>query len=140
MLHGVDRVLLQQLQNTDVLLGAAAGPVLLFQGLPQLVEDGRQTPAAKNIGVIQRRRPALEAVQIMLRGQDLLVPAIGAPVRSDHLRAQHDVDAVHVRLDVYLLESGRARHAIAVGVVAHLLILVHLRRLVQARIERLGGQ
>lgn len=129
-------MLLQQLQNADVLLGPAAGALVLFQGLPQFVEHGWQMPAAKDARVIQRGRPALETIQIVFRNQDLLVPAVRARVRSDHLALQHDVDAVQVSLDRHRLKSGEARHAVAVGVVAHHLVLIDLRRLVQAGIER----
>jgi hypothetical protein len=57
--HQVDGVFLQQPQNANVVLDAAAGAVLLLQSFTQRVEDGRQLPAAKDVGVIERRRPAL---------------------------------------------------------------------------------
>jgi hypothetical protein len=112
--------------------------VLLFQRFPQRVEHGRQLPAAKNIGMIQSRRPPLETFQIVVWHQDLLVPAIRARVGGDHLTSQHDVDAVHVGLDGHLLKGGQARHAVAVGVEAHHLVLIDLGRLKQTRIEGRG--
>lgn len=135
-LHGVDRVLRQQLQHADVLLGAAARTVLSLQRLPQFVEHLRQLPAAKDVGVVQRRRPAFEAVQIVLRKQDLLVPPVGARVRGNHLASQHYVDALDVNFDRYLLEGGGPGDAIAIGVATHLLVLIDLGRLIEAGIKR----
>jgi hypothetical protein len=66
----------QHLQDADVVLGAAARTVLLLQGFAQFGKHRRQLPAAKDVGVVQRRRPTLQRLQIMFGGEDLLVPAI----------------------------------------------------------------
>jgi hypothetical protein len=76
----------------------------------------------------------------MVRIENLLVLAVTARVRGDHLAAQNDVDAVDVGLDRHGLERRRARHAVAVVVEARHLILVDLGRLRDARIEALVGQ
>lgn len=135
-LHCLAGMLRQQLQHADVLLGAAATTVLSLQRLPQFIEHFRQLPAAKDVGVVQRRWPAVEAVHIVFRKQDLLVPAIGARVCGDRFAPQHHFDAVHVNLDGDLLKSGRPGHAVTVGVTTHLLVLIDLGRLIEAGIER----
>jgi hypothetical protein len=137
-LHHLDRVLREQLQDADVLLGTTAGTMLLLQRFPQRVEDGRQLPAAKDVGMVQCRRPALQALQIMFGDQDLFVPAIGTRVGRDHLASPHDIDALHVHLEGHLLERGETRHAVAVGIETHLLILIDLGQLEQTRIKRRG--
>ena len=130
-------MLLQQLQDADVVLGSPAGPVLPFQGRAQFVEESGQLPAAKDVGMIQRRRPTIQPVQVMQRIEDLLVPAIAARMGSDHFPAQHDVDPLDVDLDRHGLESGRTRHAVAVGLVADHLVFIDLGRLADIGIESL---
>jgi hypothetical protein len=139
-LHLVNGVFLQQLQDANVVLDAAAGAVLLLQGFAQLAEDRRQLPAAKDVGVIERRRPALQGAEVVLRIEDLFVFAIRARMRRDHSASQHHVDAVDGRLDGHGLESSRTRHAIAIIVETHHLVLVGLGGLHDARIEALLGE
>jgi hypothetical protein len=132
-------VFLQQPQNANVVLDAAAGAVLLLQCFTQLVEDGRQVPAAKDVGVIERRWPALQGAEVVLRIEDLLVLAVRARMRGDHVAAEHHVDAVDGRLDGDGLKSRRARHAVAVVVETHHLVLVGLGGSDDTRMEaRLG--
>jgi len=76
----------------------------------------------------------------VLRIEALLVLAIRARMPGDHLAGSHDLDVVHVALDRHRLEGGRARRAVAVAVEAHGLVLVHLGRLADARIESKGRQ
>ena len=137
-LHLVDGMLVEQLQDADVVLGAACRSVLPLQGRAQFAEDGRQLPAAEDVGVVQRRRPALQRFQVVLRVEDLRVLGVGAGVRGDHLAAQDHVDTFDVRLDRHGLEGGRPRHAVAVGVKADHLVLVRLGRLEQAGVEGAG--
>ncbi len=85
--------------------------------------------------MVQCRGAPLQLVQVVLGRQDLLVPAVGTRMGGDHQTPQHHVDAVDVGLDRHLLEGRRAGHAVAVGIEAHHLVLVDLRRLEQARIE-----
>lgn len=139
-LHVVDGVFLQQLQDANVVLHAAVRPVLLFQGRPQFAEERGQLPAAKDVGVIERRRSAPQGAQIMLRIEDLLVLAVTARMRGQDLIAQDDVDALDVGLDRHRLKSRRTRHAVAVVVEADHLVLVGLGRLHDARVEVLGRQ
>lgn len=139
-LHQFRRMIVQQLQDAGVVLDPARRPVLPLQRPAQLLEDGGQLPVAKDVGVVQGGRPALERVQVMPRVEDLLVPAVGARVRGDHAAGLDHVEAVDVGLDRDGLEGSRARHAVAVTVVADRLILVRLGRLHDARIEGVVGQ
>jgi hypothetical protein len=95
-------------------------------------------PVPKNVGVVQRRRPALQRVQVMPRVQHLLVLAIATRVRGEHLSALYDVQTFDLGFDRYCLESGGTRHAVAIGVVADHLVLVGLGRLHHTRIEGMG--
>jgi hypothetical protein len=139
-LHLVGRMVVEQLQDADVVLGAAGRSVLALQRGPQLAEDGWQLPAAEDVGVVERRRPALQRLQVVLRVEDLLMLPVGARVGSDHLAAKHQIDARDVGLDRHGLEGHHARYAVAIGVEADHLVLVHLGRLEQARIEGMSRQ
>jgi hypothetical protein len=138
--HLVDGVFLQQVQHTDVVPAAATGAVLTLQGRPQRTEDGRQLPAPEDIGVVQRRRPALQGAEVVLRVEDLLVLTVGARGRGDYPAAGHDVNAVDVALDGHRLEGSCARHAVAVVVEARHLELIDLGRLADARVEGIVGK
>jgi hypothetical protein len=127
-LHGVDGMNVEQLQDADILFHAAAPPVLPFQGGPEFLKERRQLPAAKHFGVVECRRPTLQCFQVMTRIEHLLVPAVTPRVRRDHLASQHHLDAFDVDLDRDALERGRARHAVAIGVHADRLVLIHLGR------------
>lgn len=139
-LHGAEWMLVEQVQDTHVVLDAAARAVLPLQGGAQLLEDGRQLPAAKDLGMVQRRRPTPQRVQVVPRLDDLFVAPIRARVAGDDLALTNHVEALDVDLDGHGLEGGAARHAVAVGVEADHLVLVHLGRLHEARIEGIRGQ
>lgn len=136
----VDRVLVEQLQHAHVVLGAALRSMLPFQRLTQVAENGGQMPATQDRSMIERRRPALQRIDVMRRIEDLFVPAVTARMRRDHLGAEHHVDAFDVRFDRHGLKRRRTRHAVAIGVEAHHLVLVRLGRLNDARIERTLGK
>jgi hypothetical protein len=140
VLHGVERMVMQQVQDADILLDATSGTMLTLQITAEVVEDRRQLPVPKDIGMIQRRRSALQRVQVMTRVEDLLLLAVTTRVRSDHLATLHDVQSCDVGFDRHGLEGGGTRHAVAVGVVADHLILVRLGRLHHAGIEGIGTQ
>jgi hypothetical protein len=138
-LHLVDGVVIEQCQHAHVMLDAARRAVLLLQRFAQFAEDGRQLPTAKDVGVIERRRPVLQSTQVVLRIEDLLVSAVGTWMHGNYLRAPHHVDAVDISFNRDGLECRRPRHAVAVIVETHHLILVGLGGLSDARIEgRLG--
>jgi hypothetical protein len=134
-LHLLLGVLLQQLHHADVMLGPVARSMLPLQSFTQLVEHGRQLPAAKNVGMVHGRRPTVQPLQIVLRIEHLLVPAVTARVRRDHLPAQHDLDPLHVGLDRHGLEGSLPGHAVAVGLVADRLVLIDLGRRADTGIE-----
>ena len=137
-LHFLQAMVGQHMQDADIVLDAPPRTVLTLQVATQLVEDRRQLPVPKDVGMVQRCRPALQRVQVMSRVEDLLVLAITTRVRRDHLSALHDVHPFDVGFDCYGPEGGTTRHAIAVGVVADHLVLVGLGRLQHAGIEAMG--
>lgn len=139
-LHLLLGMLLQQLQNADVMLAAVARSVLALQGFAQFVEYGRQLPAAKDVGMVQRRRPTIQPVEIVRRIEDLLVTAVRARVRRNQLVTQHHVDPFHVGLDRHGLEGSLTWHAVAVGLVADHLVLIDLGCIENAGIERVRRQ
>jgi hypothetical protein len=134
-LHHFGRLLPQQLHHTQVVFDAAAWPVPLLQVGTQLGKERRQLPAPEDVGVIERRGFALQRFQVMLGIQALLVPAIRPRMPGNHLAGGHDLDVIHVALDRDRLKRGRARRAVTVGIEAHGLVLVHLGRLEDARVE-----
>jgi hypothetical protein len=136
----VDRVLVEQAQHAGIVLAAARRAVLLFQGGSQFAEERRQRPAAHDLGVVERRGALLKRAEVMVGIEDLLVAAVASRVRGDHLVAEHDIDAIDVRLHRDGLKCSRARHAVAVRLEAGRLILVDFRRLEHARIEGAIGQ
>jgi hypothetical protein len=125
----------QALQHADVLPNPGPASVLLLQVLPQLPEDGRQLPAAKDMGMIERCRFAAEAGQVVDGLQDLLALAIGTWMAGDGLAIGHDLDVCDVSLDRHLAKGVGAGHAVVVVVQADRLILVHLGWVHKARIE-----
>lgn len=141
VLHHGGRVLGQQLHDAAVVLDAAAAPVLLLQVGAQLAKERRQLPALEDRGMVQRRRLALERRQVVVRIEALLVRAVRARMPGKLLAVgPHERDVLHVALDRHGLEGGRARRAVAIAVEAHRLVLVHLGRLEDARIEGAGRQ
>lgn len=130
------RLLGQQLHHAQVVLDAAPRPMLSLQVGAQLGKERRQLPAAEDGGMIQRRRLAFQRLQVMLRIETLLVLAIRPGMLRDHLAGSDHRDVVHIPLDRDRLKRGRPRHAVAVVVEAHRLVLVHLARLEDARIKR----
>lgn len=131
---------MQQVQDADILLDTASGTILTLQIAAEVVKHRRQLPVPKDVGMIQRRGPALQCLQVMTRVKDLLVLTITTRVRGDHLATLHDVQPFDVGFDRYRLEGGTAWHAVAVGVVADHLVLVGLGRLHHAGIEGIGRE
>jgi hypothetical protein len=91
--------------------------------------------------MIERRWLALQRLQVVLRIETLLVPAIRSRMPGDHLAVPgHYLDVVHVALDRHGLKGRRPWGTVAVVVEAHRLILVHLGRLGDAWVEEQGGE
>ena len=134
-LHLVQRMVQQQVQNPQIVFGPLPGPVLVLQGTAQLVKDRRQLPVSKDVGVVQGCRSSLQRLQVMPRIQHLLVAPVSARMRGDHLAAVNHLNVVAISFDRDRLKGARARHAVAIGVVADHLVLVGLGWLQQAGIE-----
>jgi hypothetical protein len=125
-LNPCDRMQGQTLQHTDILPRSGSGALLLLQVVPELAENGRQLPAAKDVGMIQRRRPSAQARQVVDGFEDLLALAIAAWMAGDRLAVRDDLDVLDVSLDRHLAKGMGARHAVVVVVEADGLVLVHL--------------
>jgi hypothetical protein len=67
--------------------------------------------------------------------EDLLVLVVTARMGGNDLAGQHHIEALDVPLDGNGLESGGARHAVAVVIAADHLVLVHLGRLHDTGVE-----
>lgn len=139
-LHSVDGMLIQQLQHAHVVLDAAGWAVLFFQGFAEVVERCRQLPTTKDVGVIECRRPMLQRAKVMMRVEDLLVFAIRTRMDGNYLAAEHHGNAVNIRFHADGPERRHTRHAVAVVVEAHHLVLVGLGGLDDARIERMPNE
>jgi hypothetical protein len=140
MLNPCDWMQGQALQHADVLPCPGLGSVLLLQVLPQLAEDGRQLPTAKDVGMIQRRWLSTQAGQVVDGVEDLLALAIRAWMTGDGLPIGDDLDVFDIRLDRYLAKGVDAGHAVVVVVEANGLIFVHLGRVHEAGIEGTLGK
>lgn len=136
-LHGV---LGQQLQDPNVLPRSAGESVAGLEVGPQLLEAGRQGPLIEHEGVIQGRRTATEDRQIVPGLDDPFVPGIAALMAGNDAGAADDLDPIHIGLDRYGFERPAPRHAVAVRLEPHRLVLVDLRRLRYERIEGLRRQ
>ena len=71
----------------------------------------------------------------MLRLHDPFPTGVTAGVASQHARAGHHLDPIHIRLDRHRLEGPASWNAVAVRIESHRLVLVHFRRLGHERIE-----
>lgn len=140
-LHARRRVpLAQELQDADEVANASGSTVLTFQVDAQFVEDRGQLPVAEDVGVIQRRRLAAEDFQVMKRVEVVLEAGVQARMPGHDLVADHDDDLVDVALYRHGPKGVAARHAVVVAVETHGLILVHLRGLRDAGVERVRRQ
>ena len=97
-----------------------------FQCLPQPRERFGQLPVAQHRRVVQRRRPSLQRRQVVQRVEHLLVAAVAACVPRHHLATLHHLDAVDVAFDGHGSEGARPRHAVAIAIETHRLVLVDL--------------
>jgi hypothetical protein len=131
-LHGA---LGQQLQNPHVLSGSGGQPLPLLEVGPQLVKARRQRPSGKHEGMIQGGGPATEDGQVMLRLHDPFPAGVAAWVAGNAPCLRDHLDPIHIRLDRHCLEGPATRNTVAVGVEPHRLVLVHLGRLRNKRLE-----
>jgi hypothetical protein len=139
LLHALDRVLSEQLQDANELAGARLQAILLFQGRTQIAEYCRQLPLSVHVGVIECRRLTTQRHEIMQRIKDLHSLPIGPRVVSDDLAAGNDIDMMHVGFDGHRLKSKSTGYAVAIPIEAHCLVLIHLGGLPDRRVEWLCG-
>ena len=127
-----ERLLRQQLQDAHEVTPPRRGAVLLFQALPQFGEHGRQFPVAEDVGVIQCRRPPAQRGQVVQRFHHSGPGLIRSSMTGDLLVAGHHGHGIDVALDRHRLKGKGTRHAVAVVVETHRLVLVHLGWLAEA--------
>src|SRR5580658_7554440 len=75
----------------------------------------------------------------MKRIEDLLPSLIGAEVCGDGRSFTDHFDAVHISLHTHWPKRPSTRHTVAVAIESDRLVLVHLARLDDARIEAMTG-
>src|SRR5207249_2589509 len=90
--------------------------------------------------VLQRGGPTPQGCQIVQRIKNLLVPAVAAFMPRHHLPARYHLDLADVAFDRYRLIGATTRHAVAVAVEMHRLVLIDLGRLHDAGVEGIRGQ
>ena len=81
-----------------------------------------------------------QTLQIVQGIEDLMAMLIAPLMPGHNPPFGHDLHPVHVALDGHGREGIRPRHAVAVAVKGHGLVLVHLARLIDAGIETMPRQ
>jgi hypothetical protein len=76
----------------------------------------------------------------MKRIEDLFPALITADVRGDDCSFTDHIDPVHIPFHAYVSKGPSTRHTVAVAIEADRLILVHLSRLGDTRIEAMSGK
>ena len=135
LLHHLQRVLSQQLQDSNILPGSGFRALTVLKVGSQLIKAGRQLPSVKHKRMIQGRRTTTEDRQIMPGLHDPSPSPVAALMTGNHPQAIDHLDPIHVRLDSYRLESPATRHTVAVRIEPNRLILVYLCGLRDERIE-----
>ena len=135
-LHAFEGMLAQQKQHADEVPASGLRAVPRFEPPTQLVEASRQLPLAKDVGVIESRRPPLQRCQVMDRLEHITARFVTALVAGNHLAGNNNFHSVGVGFDRCRLKSVLLRHAVTHAVETGRLVLVDLGRLIDARIER----
>jgi phosphotransferase system IIA component len=76
----------------------------------------------------------------MKRIEDLFPSLVTADMRGDGCSFTDHFDTVHIPLHAHLSKRPSTRHTVAVAIEADRLILVHLARLGDTRIEAMSGK
>jgi hypothetical protein len=139
-LHLLQRMIRQEMQYPHIVLDPSGRSVLALQSAAQLIKDGRELPAAKDVGVVQGGGPPLQGVQVMVGIQHLLVPTITTRMRGDDLAATDQLHALDICFDRDGLEGSATRHTVAVAVITDHLVLIRLGRLHDTGIKGVGRQ
>ncbi len=139
-LHPPERMVGQKLQHADVLPRAGRLAVTPFQSLANFVENRRQFPAAKHVGMVQTGRFSAQNGQEMPRIENLFARAVRPQVPRNGHALRDDLDRIDVALDRHRGKRKPSRHAVTVAVQRDRLILVRLRFLVDTRIEAMLRQ
>lgn len=130
----------QQLQDANVMTCPRRRTQTGFEVGTQSRKDGRQLPIAVQGSMIQSRRLGCQRHQEMPWIEDALPAVVTAWVVGNHLPLGHDGDAVDVSFHRHRGKGEAARHAIAVAVETHRLVLIDTPGLVYAGVEVAWGQ
>lgn len=133
--HALDRMLAQQLQHTNVLARPRQPAMTLFQLASQPTEIGGQLPRAVDRRVVQAGRLALEHCQVMQGVEHLLATVVRSFVLGNHLSLGHHHDAIHIGFHRHRGKRITPRHAVAILLPGHRLVLVDLAGLFDGCIE-----
>jgi len=136
----LDRVFGQQLEYANVLSHARPGTVTPLQTRSQLLERRRQLPTPVHVRMVQCRRAAAERYQIVQRIEHLVARFVAPSVAGNYSSFGYHVHPVDVALDHHRFKSPGTRQTVPHLVEMHQLVLVHLARLHDARIEGVLGQ
>ncbi len=107
-----------------------------FKTLPQLGKRRRQAPVAVDVRVIEVSWLHAERRQVVQRIKHLLALAVGPVALGDSLAVAADLDAIDVRPHRDRGEGMPPRHAVAVLLPSHRLVLVDLAELAHRGVER----
>ena len=133
--HTIDGMFVEQLQYADELTRSGEPAVACFEVLAQPGEVRRELPVAVDFRVIQTGRFPRQRRQVMERIEHLLAFFIRPLVPGDHLAVRDDYDLIDVGFHRDGGEGVSPRHAVSVVLPGDGLILVHLARLGDRRVE-----
>lgn len=144
MLDGLSQALLwmviQEQQNTDELTSSRMSSMGVGEDLSQSRECLGQLPLTEDIRVVKASWLALQNWKEVTRIEDLFIAFVAAPMRGDRFAAIGQFDTVDIPLDPDRAKGERMRHAVTVLIEGNGLVLVGLRRLLDAWIEGPVGQ
>jgi hypothetical protein len=140
LLHAGLRMVVEQLQNAREVPPTCQRAVPRFQAFTELLENRWQFPAAINVGMVQGRRPTLQRGQVMQWVQHLTAGQVAAFVPGHHVVGYDNLDALGVRLHRGRLEGMALRHAVTHLIATNRLVLIDLRRLINASVKTRGRQ
>ena len=140
LLHAGLRMVVKQLQDAHEVPPTCQWAVPRFQALTELLENRRQFPAAINVGMVQGCRPTLQCGQVMQWVQHLTAGQVTTFVPGHHVVGHDNFDALGVRFHRCCLKGIALRYAVTHLIATNRLVLIDLRRLINASVKACGRQ
>jgi hypothetical protein len=140
LLHAWLRMVVEQLQDANEVAPTRQRAVPRFQTLTELLEKRRQFPAAIDVSMVQGRRPTLQRGQVMEWVEHLTAGQVAAFVPGHHLVGYDNLDALGVGFHRRRLKGIALRHAVTHLIATSRLVLIDLRRLINASVKARGRQ